>query len=137
MKKNMQTVLCVDDDPEVLNILEIMLRRRGLRVLSASNPASGIEFIKNFRCDAAIVDYAMPGMNGGELARELRGVQPGLPIILHTGYADIEDPLLAYVDCTVPKGSFASLMAKLNELLHLPNAEQATEVKAGEKASAA
>ena len=55
-------------------------------------------------------------MKGGELAQRLRALDPRLPIILHTGYGDIEDPLLDNVDCTIPKGSFSFLVNKLNEL---------------------
>ncbi len=137
MKKNIPTILCVDDDAELLNILEIMLRRRGFHVLRAPDAVGGISLLLNFHCSAAVIDYAMPGINGGELARELRRLDPALPIVLHTGYADIDDPLLAYVDCTIPKGSFAFLMAKLNELLAPREADKSATAQAAEKASAA
>jgi CheY-like chemotaxis protein len=67
----------------------------------------------------------MPDLSGGEVARVLRQQNPQIPIILHTGYKELSDPLLANVTCTLPKGSLSFLVTKLNDLLHLPEAEEA------------
>jgi len=116
MQEKAPTILCVDDSEDLLRMIEVLLARRGFRVLTATSGEAALKLFQRSRCTAAIVDYMMPGMKGGELAHRLRALDPRLPIILHTGYGDIEDPLLDNVDCTIPKGSFSFLVNKLNEL---------------------
>jgi len=116
MQEKALNILCVDDSADFLRMVEVLLERRGFRVLSATSGEAALKLFQRKRCTVAIIDYMMPGMKGGELARRLRKLDPRLPIILHTGYADIEDPLLNNVDCTIPKGSFSFLLSKLNEL---------------------
>ena len=119
MAENNFVILCVDDDPAVLKPLEIMLQRRGFRVVTADDGLAAIELFRQIKFDAVILDYVMPGMSGGEVARELRSQNEAIPIVLHTGYKDIDDPLLANVSCTLPKGSFSFLITKLNDLLQI------------------
>ena len=116
MQEKAPTILCVDDSRELLLMVEVLLARRGFRVLTATSGEAALKLFRRSRCAAAIIDYMMPGMKGGELAQRLRALDPKLPIILHTGYGDIEDPLLNNVDCTIPKGSFSFLLNKVNEL---------------------
>lgn len=116
MQEKAQIILCVDDSTEFLRMVQVLLARRGFRVLTATNGERALKLFRKSRCAVAIVDYMMPGMKGGELAQRLRALDPEVPIILHTGYDDIEDPLLNNVDCTVPKGSFSFLLNKVNEL---------------------
>lgn len=116
MQEKAPTILCVDDSADFLRMVEVLLARRGFRVLTATSGQRALKIFQKSRCNVAIVDYLMPGMKGGELALRLRAMNPKLPIILHTGYDDIEDPLLSNVDCTVPKGSFSFLLSKVNEL---------------------
>src|SRR5215510_101676 len=116
MQEKMPSILCVDDSQDFLGMVKVLLSRRGFRVLAATNGATALKLFQKSRCNLAIMDYMMLGMKGGELAHRLRALDSRLPIILHTGYADIEDPLLKNVDCTVPKGSFSFLLTKINEL---------------------
>ena len=140
MVENNYVILCVDDDPAVLKPLEIMLQRRGFRVVTVNDGRSAIELFRQIKFDAVILDYMMRDLSGGEVARELRNQNGSIPIILHTGYKDIEDPLLANVSCTLPKGSLSFLLTKLNDLLqvHAPVAirEIASEVESSESAAA-
>ena len=138
MQEKMPNILCVDDSPDFLQMVKVLLARRGFRVLTASSGETALKLFQRSRCTVAIVDYMMPGMKGGELAQRLRALDPRLSIILHTGYADIEDPLLNNVNCTIPKGSFSFLLNKLSEL----TAERVKEIpvnrrKARSKRSAA
>jgi CheY-like chemotaxis protein len=101
-----------------------MLQRRGFRVVMANDGASAIELFRHIAFHAVVLDYSMPDLSGGEVARVLREQNPLIPIILHTGYKELSDPLLANVTCTLPKGSLGFLVTKLNDLLHLPEGEQ-------------
>ena len=139
MAENNFVILCVDDEPNVLKPMEIMLQRRGFRVVTANNGPAAIELFGQIRFDAVILDYSMPRMSGGEVARLLRQENQSVPIILHTGYKDLEDPLLANVTCTLPKGSMSFLVTKLNDLLHIqqePEVEQRIEEGAAEETPA-
>jgi CheY-like chemotaxis protein len=124
MAEDQFVILCVDDEPAVLRPLEIMLQRRGFRVVVANDGASAIELSRHIKFHAVVLDYSMPGMSGGEVARVLREENPSIPIILHTGYKETQDPLLANVTCTLPKGSLSFLVTKLNDVLHLPEGER-------------
>src|SRR5579864_4189923 len=112
-------VLCVDDEPAILHPLEILLKRRGFHVVTAQDGPSAIELFRQIKFHAVILDYSMPGMSGGEVAQVLRGENKTVPIILHTGYKDLDDPLLSNVTCTLPKGSLSFLVTKLNDLLQI------------------
>ena len=119
MAENNLVILCVDDEPNVLKPIEILLQRRGFRVVTATSGRDAIELFGQIKFDAVVLDYSMPQMSGGEVARVLRQENREVPIILHTGYKDIEDPLLENVTCTLPKGSMSFLVTKLNDLLHI------------------
>ena len=133
MAENNFVILCVDDESTVLQPLGIMLQRRGFRVLSAKDGPSAIELFRQIKCDAVILDYAMPGMSGGDVAKVLREENSTVPIILHTGYKETHDSLLSNVTCTLPKGSLSFLITKLNDLLHIqePGVAQQAESEAG------
>lgn len=125
MAEEQFVILCVDDEPAVLRPIEIMLQRRGFRVVVANDGASAIELFRHIAFHAVVLDYSMPDLSGGEVAGVLREQNPQIPIILHTGYKELTDPLLANVTCTLPKGSLSFLVTKLNDLLQVPEAEQA------------
>jgi CheY-like chemotaxis protein len=114
--------------------MEIMLQRRGFRVVGARDGVSAIDLFRQINFDAVILDYSMPGMSGGEVAREIRAENSSVPIILHTGYKEINDPLLENVTCTLPKGSLSFLVTKLRDVLNLPESTGAEPSDAEEPA---
>lgn len=84
-------VLVVDDDEAVRNVTAGYLSDLGYDVIEADSGGAALETLEHHdRIDAMVLDFAMPGMNGGELARELRVRRPGAPILFATGYADAE-----------------------------------------------
>ncbi|HEU0097605.1 MAG TPA: PAS domain-containing protein [Allosphingosinicella sp.] len=83
-------VLIVDDDDDVRAFLAESLEGFGCTVVSAASGAQGLDALREQRPDLALVDYAMPGMNGAEVARAAREIHPGLPIVFVTGYAESE-----------------------------------------------
>jgi CheY-like chemotaxis protein len=84
-------VLVVDDDPPVREITASMLRTMGAEVIEAGSGGSALEMLsaKDADYDLLVVDFAMPGMNGAELAATVVKKWPGLPILFVTGYADL------------------------------------------------
>jgi CheY-like chemotaxis protein len=82
-------VLIVDDDDEVRNVTVSMLEGLGHKAIEAGSGGAALERLAE-RDDIAIalIDFAMPGMSGVDLAREARMRRPALPIVFITGYAD-------------------------------------------------
>lgn len=83
-----RTIALVDDDDAVRQTLVDTLRNAGARVEEAHSGATGLALVHSVSPDLLIVDYAMPGMSGAEVAQELRAEGVALPILVVTGYAD-------------------------------------------------
>ncbi|HEV8390236.1 MAG TPA: response regulator [Dongiaceae bacterium] len=82
-------VLVVDDEPLVALLTASMLEDLGHATEVVPSGASALSVLRSGkRIDAVITDYAMPDMTGAELAAQIRGLRPDIPIILATGYAD-------------------------------------------------
>ncbi len=84
------TVLVVDDDALIAMSTVDMLEDLGFQAIEANSGPRALEVIKDNRAiDLLITDYAMPRMNGAQLAIAAREVRPELPILLATGYAEL------------------------------------------------
>jgi CheY-like chemotaxis protein len=99
------TVLVVDDDAAVRRTTTAMLRELGHAVVEAADGPEALAVAEGTALDLAVVDFAMPVMDGGALATALVAFRPGLPVLLLTGYAD-----RAHADAV--SGNFAGLLAK-------------------------
>ncbi|HEY2710350.1 MAG TPA: response regulator [Caulobacteraceae bacterium] len=82
------TVLLVDDDDAVRGVVRGGLEMRGFTVLDASSGEAALTMTADVAPQIAVIDYAMPGMDGAETAERLRQRLPRLPIILASGHAD-------------------------------------------------
>jgi PAS domain S-box-containing protein len=81
------TVLVIDDDDAVRRSLVAMLEMEGCRVLEARSGPEGLSALERAP-DLILLDFAMPGMNGAEVAEAVRRTRPDLPIVFVTGYGD-------------------------------------------------
>jgi CheY-like chemotaxis protein len=88
-----QTVLVVDDDHAVRQVTVEMLRDLGCQVVQAPGGAEALAMLDELPAppDLVLLDYAMPGMNGPQLARRLRDRGITVPMALVTGYAELAD----------------------------------------------
>ena len=83
-------VLLVDDDSLVSMNTANMLIDLGHTALEALSAAEALELLKcGEKFDVVLTDYAMPDMNGLDLAKRIRQIMPALPVVLATGYADL------------------------------------------------
>jgi CheY-like chemotaxis protein len=84
------TILVVDDDLLILTSTASMLEDLGHTVIEAGSAAGALEILQaRPTVDLLITDFAMPEMNGLELAAVVRDLRPDLPMLLATGYADL------------------------------------------------
>jgi two-component system, cell cycle sensor histidine kinase and response regulator CckA len=83
-----ETVLLVEDEPDVRGILGRVLREQGYEVLEASHGMSALELAAQpaTRIDLVVADVVMPGLGGRELAARLTELRPDLPILFTSGY---------------------------------------------------
>jgi len=118
-------VLCVDDEAVGLKVRRILLERAGYEVLTASDGQSGLEIFRTHDVDAVVLDYSMPGMSGGEVARAMRQMKPDVPILLLSAYVGLHDEVRSIVDIYMTKGVGApALLERLSNLLTNPSASQ-------------
>jgi signal transduction histidine kinase len=82
------SVLVVDDDRQVRHFMAESLRSLGYRVTDAAGAAVALQLLSEGRFDLLVVDFAMPGMNGAEMALAAQNQQPDLKILMVSGYAD-------------------------------------------------
>jgi len=117
------TILVVDDDALItLNTVDV-LTEMGHTALEAFSARQALSLLQtNPQIGALITDYAMPGMNGIELAGAARKLRPELPILLTSGYDEVPDAAgLAYAQLRKPFRE-AELSVRIAELL-APRAE--------------
>ncbi|HEY1109317.1 MAG TPA: response regulator, partial [Opitutaceae bacterium] len=89
-------VLAIDDHPTNLRVIELLVRKLGHEVESATDGASGLKRLAEGGVDAVLTDCQMPGMDGYEVTRRIRsgkvsGLDPRIPIVAVTAYATPAD----------------------------------------------
>jgi two-component system, OmpR family, response regulator ResD len=100
----MATILCIDDDPRILEIQRVLLRDQGSTVLTAADGLTGIALASKHHIDVAVVDLNLPGMHGNQVAQLLMKGDPALPVVLWSGdLDDIPQCLKRFADALVGK----------------------------------
>lgn len=86
------TVLLVDDEDLVRLVTADMLVDLGYRVVDAASAEQALRTIESgVPVDLVVTDHLMPGMTGTDLARAVRARWPGLPVLLVSGYSEVDD----------------------------------------------
>ena len=111
-------ILCIDDEDLGLEIRKMVLEREGFSVLTAHDGQSGLSMFDTERIDAVVVDFAMPGMDGGQVAASLRQKDPNIPILMLSAYVALPEEVMRVISISATKGDGAfTLVEKLKELL--------------------
>jgi DNA-binding response OmpR family regulator len=111
-------ILCIDDEALGLKIRKAVLEKEGYRVLTATDGSSGLALFKEEPVDGVILDYYMPGLDGGQVAVAMRMQRPEVPILLLSAYLNLPAEVVKLVDFTVLKGEGpAELLIKVRRML--------------------
>jgi two-component system, cell cycle sensor histidine kinase and response regulator CckA len=113
-----ERVLLVDDEPVITELGEKMLKRLGYHVSSITSSPEALDLFRSNPSgfDLVITDYTMPHMSGTDLAREIKRIQPDIPVILCTGISErITEEMLreAGIQELAPKPLNKTLLAEL------------------------
>ncbi|MDQ3689239.1 MAG: response regulator transcription factor [Chloroflexota bacterium] len=114
------TVLVVDDDPKIRELVRLYLARDGYRTLEAADGATALHVSRSNRCDLILLDVMLPGLNGLEVCRQLRE-EGDIPIMLLTARSGDSDKVigldLGADDYVVKPFSPRELMARVRAQL--------------------
>ena len=94
----MRRILIVDDEPDMLDFLERVLRS-GFEVLRAANATEALEILGRESVDAILTDQKMPRMSGLELLEQTREMGLDVVRVILSGYADVLDVERAVAQC--------------------------------------
>jgi two-component system, OmpR family, response regulator CpxR len=102
-----KTILCVDDNEQVLSVRSFLLETRGYRIIAANSPQEALEVLERTlpgTLDLVLCDLLMPQMDGNELVRRAKQLHPGVPAMIVSGTVNAFDRAL-HADVFLPKGA--------------------------------
>ena len=88
-------LVVIDDDPKNLKFVNFILANTGLEIHTASEPQEGLDLIHRLRPQVVLMDLVMPGVQGMELLQKIVEFDPGIDVILMTGYYSTESAVEA------------------------------------------
>jgi len=108
-----ERILIVDDEKSMCQFLSIMLRKEGYQITAVNSGKKALEAIVSTRFDVVLTDIRMTGMDGIEVLREIKKIDPTIPVVIMTAYASQKTAIEA-----VNQGAFHYLIkhAKNDEI---------------------
>jgi pilus assembly protein CpaE len=93
-----EKILIIDDDLDTLRLVGLMLQKQGYSIMAASSGAQGLEMAFESPPDLVLLDVMMPGMDGYEVARQLRanGLTVNIPILMFTAKSQLDDKVTGF-----------------------------------------
>ncbi len=91
----MNKILLIDDEPDIVRVLGISLKADGYEVIPALSGAEGLEAFSRDKPKIIITDIKMPGMNGIEVLKKIKALDPDTEVIIITGHGDIDNTIEA------------------------------------------
>lgn len=117
MKEIAKTVLVVDDNADVRELIILILQSHGLHALAAENGSDALSVLHEQPCDLVLLDLMMPGISGLEVVKKIREVKSSddLPIVMITAQTSIAD-----VEKAIQCGANSYLIKpfKADEIVH-------------------
>jgi len=123
-KSGKRRILCVEDEPEMIDLIRLILARKGFEVLGAPGGAEGLKLIRSEHPDLILLDLMMPDMDGWEVYQQIKADEStrSIPVVVVTAKAQSIDKVLglhiAKVDDYIAKPfSPQDLMASVERVL--------------------
>ncbi len=88
-------ILIVDDEQETCEILSILMKREGFQPITANDGETALKMVRTELPDVLLADFMMPNMNGMQLMKSASEIDPDMPTVIITGYADIPGAVTA------------------------------------------
>src|SRR3954463_13420296 len=101
MSKRKGSILIIDDEEEIRESIEMLLSSEGLSVHTASNGEEGLRKIEDNQYDLVLLDLMLPGKSGMEIQRDIKRIDPTLPVVIITAMGALETAVTA-----IKEGSF-------------------------------
>jgi len=125
MATNLKCILCIEDEPEMIDLIRLILGRRGFEVKGATGGAEGLKIVREEHPDLVLLDLMMPDMDGWEVYQQIKADEntKGIPVIVVTAKAQSIDKVLglhiAKVDDYIAKPfSPQELLSSIEKVLH-------------------
>ncbi len=115
----MKKILLVDDEESIQMVYREEFEDDGYKVISALNGEIGLEKFKEEQPDIVILDIQMPGLNGVEILRQIKMLNPRIPVILSSAYQGFKRDLGTWAsdEYVVKSGNLEDLKAAVRRLL--------------------
>ncbi len=133
MTRSTNTVVCIEDEPGVIELIRLILERTDLEIVGAENGADGLDAIRRHRPVLVLLDLMLPGMDGWEIYRRMKAddVMKNIPVIVVTAKAEGIDEVLAKhiagVDDYIKKPfSLQELLQSVERVMARASAQQLT-----------
>jgi CheY-like chemotaxis protein len=119
--KELKTILVIDDEPAILELLTKTLLQKGFRVLRTADGRTGVEFATNYLPEVIILDFNMPKLSGTQIVEQLRAHPrtKNIPILINTGTVLNEEErqrLAGHVQSITYKTERENLLSELERL---------------------
>jgi two-component system, OmpR family, response regulator VicR len=96
MTTNLKCILCVEDEPEMIDLIRLILGRRGFEVKGATGGVEGLKMVREQHPDLVLLDLMMPDMDGWEVYQQIKADEKtrDIPVIVVTAKAQSIDKVL-------------------------------------------
>jgi CheY-like chemotaxis protein len=93
----MATVVCIDDEPGMIELVNLVLRPQNIKVVGAKNGEEGLNILRQNRPDMVLLDIMMPGMDGWEVYRQIRAddTLKDIPVVILTARNNSFEEIIA------------------------------------------
>jgi CheY-like chemotaxis protein len=116
-----KTILVIDDYETSAAGWGLYLHNAKYLVETAYGPEEGLQLFAIRPIDLVLLDYAMPAIDGGQVAATMKQIKPHVPILMLSGVPRVPEQDLAYIDAFVQKGQEpAIVLQKIEQLLNRP-----------------
>ncbi|NUM43937.1 MAG: response regulator [Anaerolineales bacterium] len=96
MAKTSRKIVCIEDEPEMIDLFRLILTRRGFEVIGANGGRQGLDLVREIKPDLVLIDLMMPDMDGWEVYQNLKASEETqhIPVIVVTAKAQSIDRVL-------------------------------------------